>query len=434
MPETEPRPIDLRPAEFDVPRDDPFANDRLSRRESVESLCSILHNAERPLVVSVEGAYGTGKSSYLGMCAAYLEQLGALTVQFNAWQQGHTNRPLIDLVAALSTQLDSRATWDKVKSAAKQAGWRAASILTKELIAPLDADSPAVFQAWADIEDAIATFKSSLHDQVRGLDRKLVIFVDELDRCEPTYALDLLNKARHLFDVEGVAIVFGVNRSELGHAVETQYGPGCDIDGYLRRFVDLSMQLRQPTTDDWDTYIASLCDSLLDCARILGDRSNTAREMLKLLADNCQGRLRDVEQIVRHANLILPQPDYTPIWPLWVVTMLTVRYLDRGCYQRLVAGDTDSWEAMLLLRSHLIRSSTFHSMAFVDAIVLSLPGEHNIPRDESAFVARYLEACPGESEAAASVFETRERLRQQSYISMRSLDSLHKLIEIAAPI
>ena len=433
MPETDPRPTDLRPAEFDVPLDDPFANDRLSRRESVESLCSIIRNSERPLVASVEGAYGTGKSSYLRMCAVRMEQLGALTVEFNAWQQGHTNRPLIDLVAALSTRLGDGATWDKVKNAARQVGWRAAGALTKDLVAPLDADDPAVFQAWRDIDEGVATFKSSLRDQVRGLDGKLVIFVDELDRCEPTYALDLLNKARHLFDVEGVAIVFGVNRAELEHAVQTQYGPKCDVDGYLRRFVDLSMQLPQPTTNDWDAYMASLCDSLLDCARSLGDRSNTARAMLTLLADNCQGRLRDVEQIVRHANLLLPLPDYIPIWPLWVVAMLTLRHLDRDCYQRFVAGDTDAWEAMLVMREHLTRAEAFGDMTFVDAIILSLPGDHGITRDRDEFVARYTRARPDQSEAAASAFEVRNNLRQQSRASMRSLDSLHKLIEIAAP-
>jgi len=434
VPETDPRPTDLRPADFDVPLDDPFANDRLRRRESVESLCSIIHNAGRPLVVSVEGAYGTGKSSYLRMCAARLAQLGELTVEFNAWQQGHTNRPLIDLVAALNTRLEGGAAWDKVKNAARQVGWRAAGALTKDLVAPLDADAAAVFQAWTDIENGVERFKSSLRDQVRGLDGKLVIFVDELDRCEPTYALDLLNKARHLFDVEGVAIVFGVNRSELEHAVQTQYGPKCDVDGYLRRFVDLSMQLRQPATDDWDIYMASLCDSLLDCARTLGDRSNTARAMLTLLADNCQGKLRDVEQVVRHANMILPHPEYTPIWPLWVLAMLTLRYLDRDCYERLVAGDADAWEVMLVMRKHLTRSVAFGDMAFVDAIILSLPGDHGVSRDRDEFVARYVKTRPGQAEAAASAFETRNDLRQQSRASMRSLDSLHKLIEIAAPI
>ena len=58
MSEPEPRPTDLRPGDFEAPPDDPFANDRLNRKESVESLCTIIQNAQQPLVVSVEGAYG----------------------------------------------------------------------------------------------------------------------------------------------------------------------------------------------------------------------------------------------------------------------------------------------------------------------------------------------------------------------------------------
>ena len=57
----------------------------------------------------------------------------------------------------------------------------------------------------------------------------------------PRVYLDLhLSKARHLFDIDGVAIVLGVNRAELGHAVEARHGPECDVDGHLRRFADLS--------------------------------------------------------------------------------------------------------------------------------------------------------------------------------------------------
>ena len=238
MSESEPRPTDLRPGDFEAPPADPFANDRLNRKESVESLCAIIQNAQQPLVVSVEGAYGTGKSADLRMCAAHMEGLGALTVEFTAWQQGHTGRPLIDLVAALTTELQGKGTWDKVRGTAKQVGWRTIGYLSRGIIAPNDSDDSSIFDDWAEIDIGVTAFKAALREQVSELGAKLVILVDELDRCEPTYALDLLNRARHLFDVEGVAIVFGVNRTELGHAVETLYGPECDIDGYLRRFVD----------------------------------------------------------------------------------------------------------------------------------------------------------------------------------------------------
>ncbi len=434
MSEPEPRPTDLRPAEFEAPPDDPFAHDRLNRKESVESLCSIIRNAQQPLVVSVEGAYGTGKSAYLRMCAAHMEQLDAVTVEFNAWQQGHTRRPLIDLVAALTTELQGRGTWDRVKETAKQLGLRAIGSLSRGIIAPNASDDSSVFDDWAEIDGGVTAFKDALGERVNELDGKLVIFVDELDRCEPAYALDLLNKARHLFDVEGVAIVFGVNRTELGHAVETLYGPECDVDGYLRRFVDLSMRLQKPTTDEWVSYMTGICGSLVDCTRALGEQDNTPRVILTLLADNCHGKLRDVEHIVRHANMALPPRDYSPIWPLWMVCMLALRHLDRGCYERLVSGRAETGEVMLVMREHMANTEALFDMAFLDAIVLSLHGDHGIPRDEEKFVEYYESYRKGETGAAKSAFKSLQGLRQHSYAPRSAVDALRKIIEIAGQV
>lgn len=434
MSETGPRPIDLRPKEFESLPDAPFANDQLNRKESVESLCTVIHSAQQPLVVSVEGAYGTGKSAYLRMCAAHMEGLGALTVEFNAWQQGHTGRPLIDLVAALTAKLGTEESSAKLKTTAKQAGWRTIGYLSRGIIAPNDADDSTIFDDWAEIDAGVTAFRAALREQVSELDGKLVILVDELDRCEPTYALDLLNKARHLFDVEGVAIVFGVNRTELGHAVQTLYGPGCDVDGYLRRFVDLSMQLRQPTTDEWVAYMTGICGSLLDCTPILGDRSNIARCLLTLLADNCDGKLRDIEQVVRHANLILPLPSYKEIWPLWMTCLLTLRYVDRACYQRLVAGNADVWEVMVVMRGHLTNTEALYDMTLLDAVILLLPGDYGIPHDKDKFVERYVRVRQGETHAAAGAFEWREELQRKPFVRMPSVENLHKVIEIATPV
>ena len=383
---------------------------------------------------AVEGAYGTGKSSYLRMCAAHLRQLGARTVEFNAWQQGHTGPPLIDMVAALAANLHGKGSWEKVKTTAKQVGWRTAGYLTRGIVAPNEPDDSSMFDDWIDIETNMSEFKESLHAQVQECGGKLVIFVDELDRCEPIYALDLLNKARHLFDVPGVVIVFGINRAELGHAVETQYGPDCDVDGYLRRFVDLSIQLRQPTTEEWVTCLTGICEGLSDCSPTLSDGELVTRKLLTLLADNCGGRLRDVEQVARHVNMLLPLPNYRQLWPRWVICLLTLRYVDRGCYERFVTGATDEWEVLQVFRKHLLRDDAVSRRALMDAVVLSLPGECRMPYVEDEFVDLYLRRTDGDQLDAQEAFRHFDRILDLGDLgAMPSLEVLHRTIEIAAP-
>ena len=98
---------------------------------------------------------------------------------------------------------------------------------------------------------AVKEFKEALQDVTQGSSgsrgyRPVVVIIDELDRCRPSYAVELLEAAKHLFSVDGILFVLGVNRSQLAHSVTALYGGGFDANGYLRRFVDLEFRLPEP--------------------------------------------------------------------------------------------------------------------------------------------------------------------------------------------
>lgn len=228
-------------------------------------------------------------------------------------------------------------------------------------------------------------------------------------------------------------IVFGVNRAELGHAVETLYGAGCDVDGYLRRFVDLSVQLRQPTNEEWASYVSNICVSLAEhSSSELQHASHVIRDLLLLVANNCGGRLRDVEQVVRHANLALPSRQYQQVWPVWVVCLLALRYVDRDSYDRYANGLIDVWELLLAMRKHLLLSGDEKQLAILDATVLLLPGEANVPREVDEFVKQYTAHRPGKGEEARSAHGWYQRFWGLTGGSgPRTLPALYETIEIA---
>ena len=70
--------------------------------------------------------------------------------------------------------------------------------------------------------------------------------IDELDRCRPPYAVELLEVAKHLFSVDYIVFVLAVNRPELAHSIRDLYGSGFDAAGYLRRFFDIDFRLPDP--------------------------------------------------------------------------------------------------------------------------------------------------------------------------------------------
>lgn len=73
--------------------------------------------------------------------------------------------------------------------------------------------------------------------------QKLVIFIDELDRCRPSYALEMLERIKHYFDDDRIIFVVSVNKEQLTHTITTYYGEGFDSTGYLNKFFDIEAYL-----------------------------------------------------------------------------------------------------------------------------------------------------------------------------------------------
>ncbi|MCK5231452.1 MAG: hypothetical protein KAR13_14360, partial [Desulfobulbaceae bacterium] len=92
-------------------------------------------------------------------------------------------------------------------------------------------------------------FKSLLQETVLFLTSKtdftgpLFIFIDELDRCRPTYAIELLEYIKHIFSVQGIVFILATDTEQLGHSIKSVYGEGFESNGYLKRFFDQTYNL-----------------------------------------------------------------------------------------------------------------------------------------------------------------------------------------------
>ena len=87
----------------------------------------------------------------------------------------------------------------------------------------------------------------------KGCDRLLII-IDELDRCNPEFAVKLLERIKHYFNNDRITFVFAVNLAELQHTVKHHYGTDFNASRYLDRFFDLPVKL--PPVDI-DSYLES---------------------------------------------------------------------------------------------------------------------------------------------------------------------------------
>lgn len=130
------------------------------------------------------------------------------------------------------------------KGLAEDAGEAMHSVTSHSLMEKRVADFEEGQAAVQAMKDSLSAIVASLGDT----DRKapIVIVIDELDRCRPTYAIKLLEEIKHLFDVPGLVFVLAIHGEQLGHSVSGAYGPSFDGRAYLRRFVDREYRLKEP--------------------------------------------------------------------------------------------------------------------------------------------------------------------------------------------
>ncbi len=164
----------------------------------------------------------------------------------------------MDLVSALSAEDEAIA--DRIKAGGVALGWHLAKFGSRGLI-----DKGALGDAEPDVnardeaEKQIGEFKASLRDWAQDSGPKgVVVCVDDLDRCRPDHALALLEVARHLFDVRGVAVLFAINRDELSHSVKSLFGGESSADRYLRRIVDRTIRPPVPKMRELRAFLDNL--------------------------------------------------------------------------------------------------------------------------------------------------------------------------------
>ncbi|WP_194842806.1 P-loop NTPase fold protein [Agrobacterium sp. MA01] len=106
-------------------------------------------------------------------------------------------------------------------------------------------------------------FRRSLEDVLRiyaakegSLRLPMFVLIDELDRCRPPYAIALLERIKHLFDVDDIIFIVATDTEQLSHSIRGVYGDDFDSTRYLQRFFSRSYYLADPKPAAFiDAYI-----------------------------------------------------------------------------------------------------------------------------------------------------------------------------------
>lgn len=268
-----------------IPEDNPFQFDILNRRESAEILSKLISTLEEPSVIAIDSPWGHGKTTFVRMLRQHLANNGFQTIYFNAWENDFIDDALSTLIGEIESGLNELSVTGGKKSKAKRTvtklkrigsylAKKSAPVAIRLLTAGIVNTEEIYEQALADISEKIAreqidnyekakrnfhNFRDKLSDFVKTVrdnnKRPVVFFIDELDRCRPNFAIEILEKAKHLFSVSGFVFVIAIDKKQIGHSIRSVYGQGMDVDGYLRRFIDFDYNLPNPDNRAYANYL-----------------------------------------------------------------------------------------------------------------------------------------------------------------------------------
>ncbi|MET4807761.1 P-loop NTPase fold protein [Limibacillus sp. MBR-115] len=340
-------------------------NDLFGYREFGQQLANVVQSSDGPLVIVLDGPWGSGKSTFAQQWAGLLRNSNTPVIEFDAFANDHYNDAFLALTIELKLAADTilkrspKGAKKLVSNFAKSAvhatlalapiGVGAAikvatvGILDQKLIeessktikttikaasdeierSAIDAIESRLKQA-SDERRMIHQFKDDLHRLASelgsnsaassetdktdvGPDRRkhpLVIIVDELDRCRPNFSLDMLEKIKHIFSVKNVVFLLITHMHQLEASVRGAYGSDTDARAYLEKFFHLRITLPSPSAKDYgDTAATRYIDAIWQNLN-LGEDTQDDLECRKLLDKIARKNLLTLRSIERLAGQI----------------------------------------------------------------------------------------------------------------------------------
>lgn len=329
--------VDVEPTEENLKN--LLVSNPIGRNRDLRELIDLLHRIDGPYTLFLDGAWGTGKTVFAKQLQIVLEKLnqqltsdadaesffeqlpgfeglseggegnegaGIIPVYYNAWENDYWPHPLPSLGAALAfaagDQFDPKSDSPSSKAIRKisegvgnllgaiggvpgagTAGAKVVEALSGERIL-------AAYQSEKILRQAVRELVEAVKKEQGG---RVLLVVDELDRCKPSFALEMLEVTKTLFDHPDVIVLYVLNEEALAHMVEKEYGTGVTGTDYLRKFYDRRIVLPKAEAKSYQAHLRNV------------ESAVAFNEISVHLAEQFGMTLRDMNRWVARLDLIV---------------------------------------------------------------------------------------------------------------------------------
>lgn len=260
--------------------------DYFLRRDFTQNLTNLLSSTEDSLTLTINANWGEGKTTFIKLWRDELEKNQLfIPIYYDAFENDFASDAFISIAVSIQEAIknyykrigldhNSDKLIDNYKEIAQELGIELAkmgantvlNVISGGVLKPkpiinflfkkakkLDKrENKALidekYDAFLDRKETIEEYQSALESLLTltgdNLQRKIVFFVDELDRCRPDFAVEIIEKIKHLFSISNVNFILAINRNQLVKIIKHAYG--IDEDDayiYLQKFVHIETNL-----------------------------------------------------------------------------------------------------------------------------------------------------------------------------------------------
>lgn len=298
--------------------------DFFSRNEDVLRFAQLCSLCEGNYSIAVNGRWGSGKTFFVKQVQLLIDSCNDLTrsltpeekteikncfknfcvkeeddleidnevvFYYDAWANDNDMDPMLSIVYQMAVSCGLEYHFDKYPSILKIASEiidtvsgtnisKLTEILKKENALDL-------IQKQKDLQQTIQEFFKQL---ICEHGNRLIVIIDELDRCRPDFAVRLLERVKHYFADDQITFIFSINTAELQHTISNVYGEKFDSCRYLDRFFDLQISLPEP--------------NMTRLYEALGlNASHVYEEVCKRVIEYCHFGIREIFRFERNTHI-----------------------------------------------------------------------------------------------------------------------------------
>lgn len=324
--------------------DEPTLEDALDFNNYSQTLAHIITNSTPRLAIGIFGGWGVGKTSLMYMTKKILDNNDKIiTVWFDAWKyEREEYLAVIPFLRTVKLTLDASqksrgGRWEGFKNGIKRttSAFLTSSKITYGIkdVASAETDLAKVADSLrgdgsvADDKDTIYYHATEYLERgladVRKDDKsyRIVVFIDDLDRCSPDRALEVLESIKSFFDIEGIVYVIGMDSETINSLVKKKYGENYATKGldYLQKIVQLPFQIPTWKGVDISKSMSKLISKGLEGSNLLDQFEENKELIVKALQPNPREVKRFINNVIL-AKAVFDKPT--------VAELIVVRALD----------------------------------------------------------------------------------------------------------